>query len=80
MSLPDDPTPALLNRLNQNIMALGCAIEEISIWIDQRGSTDTYDRVNEHLEVLADNSDAIAELMADLIARCKPEEEENPEG
>ena len=80
MSLPDDPTPALLNRLNQNIMALGCAIEEISIWIDQRGSTDTYDRVNEHLEVLADNSDAIAELMADLIARWKPEEEENPEG
>ena len=79
MSLPDDPTPALLNRLNQNIMALGCAIEEISIWIDQRGSTDTYDRVNEHLEVLADNSDAIAELMADLIARWKPVEEENPE-
>jgi len=78
--MPDDPTPALLYRLNQNIMALGCAIEEISIWIDQRGSTDTYDRVNEHLEVLADNSDAIAELMADLIARWKPQEEENPEG
>ena len=80
MSLPDDPTPALLNRLNQNIMALGCAIEEISIWIDQRGSTDTYDRVNEHLEVLADNSDAIAELMADLIAWWKPEEEIDQEG
>lgn len=77
--MPDDPTPALLYRINQNIMALGCAIEEISIWIDQRGSTDTYDRVNEHLEVLADNSDAIAELMADLIARWKPQEEENPE-
>jgi len=78
--MPDDPTPALLYRLNQNIMALGCAIEEISIWIDQRGSTDTYDRVNEHLEVLADNSDSIAELMADLIARWKPEVEEDPEG
>ena len=78
--MPNDPTPALLYRLNQNIMALGCAIEEISIWIDQRGSTDTYDRVNEHLEVLADNSDSIAELMADLIARWKPEVEEDPEG
>ena len=78
--MPDDPNPALLIRLNQNIMALGCAIEEISIWIDQRGSTDTYDRVNEHLEVLADNSDAIAELMADLIARWKPEEEIDQEG
>lgn len=77
--MPDDPTPALLHRLNQNIMALGCAIEEISIWVDQRGSTDTYVRVSEHLEVLADNSDAIAELMADLTARWKPEEEIDPE-
>jgi len=77
--MPNDPTPALLYRLNQNIMALGCAIEEISIWIDQRGSTDTYVRISEHLEVLADNSDAIAELMADLVARWKSEEEEDPE-
>lgn len=77
--MPDDPTPALLYHLNQNIMALGCAIEEISTWIDQRGSTDTYERVSEHLEVLADNADTIAELMADLIARWKPEEEADPE-
>lgn len=77
--MPDDPTPALLYRLNQNIMALGCAIEEISTWIDQRGSTETYERVSEHLEVLADNADTIAELMADLIARWKPEEPAEPE-
>lgn len=78
-TLPDDPTPALLYRLNQNIMALGCAMEEISVWIGQRGSTDTYIRISEHLEVLADNSDAIAEPMADLIARWKPQEKETPE-
>nr|WP_319527766.1 hypothetical protein [Pseudomonas laurentiana] len=77
--MPDDPTPALLYRLNQNIMALGSAVEEISIWIDQRGSTDTYERVSEYLEVLADNADTIAELMADLIARWKSEEEADPE-
>jgi len=77
--MPNDPTPALLYRLNQNIMALGSAVEEISIWIDQRGSTETYERVSEHLEVLADNADTIAELMADLIARWKPEEEADPE-
>ena len=77
--MPNDPTPALLYRLNQNIMALGSAVEEISIWIDQRGSTDTYERVSEHLEVLADNADTIAELMADLIARWKPEEPAEPE-
>jgi len=69
MPLPDDPTPALLYRLNQNIMALGCAIEEIGIWIDQRGSTDVSGRITDHLEVLSTNSDAIAELMADLLVR-----------
>ncbi|WP_330218108.1 hypothetical protein [Pseudomonas sp. ES3-33] len=47
--MPEDQTPALIYRLNQNTMALGCAIEEIRIRIDQRGSADTYDRVNEHL-------------------------------
>lgn len=78
-NLPDDPTPALLSRLNQNINALGAAIEEIGIWIDQRGSTDVYERVSEHLEVLQDNSDAIVELLVDLIARWKPEESADPE-
>lgn len=77
--IPDDPTPALLSRLNQNINALGSAIEEIGIWIDQRGSTETYHRINEHLEVLLENSDAIAELLVDLIARWKPEEHADPE-
>lgn len=70
--LPDDPTPALLSRLNQNINALGAAIEEIES--DRpAGSTDTSERISEHLEVLSDNSDAIAELLVDLIARWKPE-------
>jgi hypothetical protein len=77
--MPDDPTPALLYRMNQNIMALGSALEEIGIWIGQRGSTNTSDRVSKHLQVLEANTDAIAGLMADLIARCKPDEEEEPE-
>lgn len=79
MSLPDDPTPALLYRMNQNVMALGSAIEEIGIWIDQRGSTEASSRINAHLQVLESNVDAIAELMADLIARRTPEEEIDPE-
>jgi hypothetical protein len=29
--MPDDPTPALFYRINQNVMALGSAIEEIGI-------------------------------------------------
>lgn len=78
-ALPDDPTPALLSRLNQNINALGSAIEEIGIWIDQRGSTETYHRINEHLETLSENSDAIAELLVDLIARWVPESDADAE-
>jgi hypothetical protein len=77
--MPDDPTPALLYRMNQNIMALGSAIDEIGIWIDQRGSTEASNRISAHLQVLEDNTDAIAELMADLMARWKPEEEIDPE-
>ncbi|MGF6513055.1 hypothetical protein ABH912_000521 [Pseudomonas sp. BT76 TE3572] len=77
--MPDDPSPALLYRINQNITALGSAVEEIGIWIDQRGSTETSSRINAHLQVLEGNTDAIAELMADLIARLRPEKEEDPE-
>ncbi|MHC8293588.1 hypothetical protein [Pseudomonas sp. LB3P58] len=78
-AMPDDPTPALLYRMNQNIMALGSAIDEIGNWIDQRGSTEASNRISAHLQVLEDNADAIAELMADLMARWKPEEEIDPE-
>lgn len=67
--LPDNPTAALLYRLNQNINALGAAIEEVGAWLDQRGATEAYDRINEHLEVLMDNSDSIADLLAELIAK-----------
>ncbi|WP_341522965.1 hypothetical protein AABC73_06825 [Pseudomonas sp. G.S.17] len=75
MSLPNDPTPALLHRLNENINALGAAIEEISIWIEQRGSTDVSTRIEQQLDTLHSNADFIAEAMADLIVRWKPESE-----
>ncbi|WP_458369968.1 hypothetical protein [Pseudomonas fluorescens] len=78
MPLPDDPTPALLSRLNQNIMALGCAIEEIGIWIKQRGATEVSVSIEDHLAVITANADFIAETIAELIARCEPEEEEIP--
>ena len=77
--MPDELTPALLHRLNQNIMALGCAVEEIGIWIDQRGSTEVSDRIEDHLAVITGNADFIAEAIAELIARCEPEEEVDPE-
>jgi len=70
-----DPTQPLILRLNQNINAIASAVEEIGIWIDQRGSNDVYARVQRQLEVLHENSDFIAEAMADLIVRCAPEED-----
>jgi hypothetical protein len=32
--MSDDLTPALLCRINQNVMALESAVEKIGIWID----------------------------------------------
>lgn len=77
--MSNDLTPALLHRLNQNIMALGCAVEEIGIWIDQRGSTEVSNRIEDHLAVITGNAEFIAETIAELIARCEPEEEIDPE-
>lgn len=64
-----DPLIALLYRLNQNQNALGAAIEELAIWVEQRGSVDAANRAKQHLQVLVDNSDSIAEALADLVAK-----------
>jgi ADP-dependent phosphofructokinase/glucokinase len=76
---PEDPTHALLCRFNQNIMALDCAIEEIAVWIDQRGSADVSDQIDDHLAVITENSDFIAKAIADLRARWTPEEVADPD-
>ncbi|WP_130905330.1 hypothetical protein [Pseudomonas sp. Sample_22] len=77
--MPDELTPALLHRLNQNIMAIGCPVEEIGMWMDQRGSTDVATRIEDHLAVLSGNADFIAETIVELIAKCEPYEEIDPE-
>ncbi len=68
--MADSPLPALLYRLNQNINAIGAAVEELAIWVEQRGSTETSAAVKAQLDVLIENSDFIAEALAELI---KPE-------
>ena len=65
----DYPPPALLYRLNQNINAIGAAVEELAVWVDQRGSTDTSGAVKHHLETLIENSDFITGALVELIAR-----------
>lgn len=64
-----DPLIALLYRLNQNQNALGAAIEELAIWVEQRGSIEAANQAKHHLQVLVENSDVIAEALAELIAR-----------
>lgn len=67
--MADYPLPALLYRLNQNINAVGAAVEELAIWVEQRGSTETSLAVKSQLDVLIENSDIIAEALAELIER-----------
>lgn len=67
--MDDSPLPALLYRLNQNINAVGAAVEELAIWVEQRGSTETSAAVKAQLDVLIENSDFIADAMVELIAR-----------
>ena len=65
----NDPLIALLYRLNQNQNAIGAAVEELAVWVEQRGSTDTGSQVRRHLDVLLGNADFIAEALEELIAK-----------
>ncbi len=67
--MADSPLPALLYRLNLNINAIGSAVEELAIWVEQRGSTETADVVKLHLETLIENADFISEALVELIAQ-----------
>jgi hypothetical protein len=37
------------------------------------------DRIEDHLAVITGNADFVAEAIVELIARCEPEEGEDPE-
>ncbi|WP_158891934.1 MULTISPECIES: hypothetical protein [unclassified Pseudomonas] len=64
----EDPLLALLYRLNDNQMALGMAIEELTAWVVDRGSVDVGKAVELHMITLEENSHVIADALADLIA------------
>ena len=36
-----DALPALLYKLHMNQLAIGAAVEELAIWVEERGATDT---------------------------------------
>ncbi|SFA82668.1 hypothetical protein SAMN03159488_00655 [Pseudomonas sp. NFIX10] len=47
---------SLFDRLNQNQLALGAAVEELSNWVEQRGSEDIAANVRAALETLDDDN------------------------
>ena len=58
---------SLFDRLNQNQLALGAAVEELSNWVEQRGSADIANNVRGALETLDENLVFIRKGIAALI-------------
>jgi hypothetical protein len=57
---------SLLNALNQNQIALGAAVEELSNWVELSGSTDVAENVRGALSMLDDNLNFIRHGIAEL--------------
>jgi len=56
----------IIARLDTNQMALQASIEEIALWIRQRGSEDVAENVASALYTLTENSGFIADGIAEL--------------
>lgn len=56
----------LLNALSQNQIALGAAVEELSNWVEQRGSAEVAESVRGALSTLDENLDFIRQGIAEL--------------
>ncbi len=57
---------SLLYRLNQNQLALGAAVEELSHWVELRGSEDVANNVRGALETLDENLVFIRQGISEL--------------
>jgi hypothetical protein len=57
---------SLFDRLNQNQLALGAAVEELSNWVEQRGYADIAANVRAALKTLDDNPIFIRQGIAEL--------------
>lgn len=59
-------TADALELLHLNQIAIRAAIEEVSTWVRQRGSTNVHDNVMTALQVLDTNADAISSAIERL--------------
>jgi len=59
---------SLLKRMNENQLALAAAIEELSNWVEQRGSSEVAQNIRGALDTLDENSGFITLALASLAA------------
>lgn len=59
---------SMLKRMNENQLALGAAIEELSNWVEQRGSTEVAQNIRGALDTLDENAGFITLALASLAA------------
>ncbi|NBA96599.1 hypothetical protein [Pseudomonas sp. R5(2019)] len=59
--------PSLLFKLNENQLAIAAAVEELSLWVEQRGSVDVAQNVREALTKIDGNLEHITRGIAELM-------------
>lgn len=59
---------SMLKRMNENQLALGAAIEELSNWVERRGSTEVAQNIRGALDTLDANAGFITLALASLSA------------
>lgn len=63
-----DLLPSLLFKINQNQLALEVAMMELTLWVEQRGSSEVGGSVRGALETLSKNEEFITITLAVLMA------------
>lgn len=69
----NERNPARLHRINQEIEALGRAIEEITAWIDQCDADEVSEHIDDLLAVVSGGADFIADMISELETEREPE-------
>ena len=65
--LNSDLIPALLYKLNENQLALEAAIMELTIWVEQQGSSEVGGNIRGALEVITQNEKFINASLTELM-------------
>ncbi|WP_448110794.1 hypothetical protein [Pseudomonas lini] len=63
-----DLLPSLLFKINENQLALEAAIMELTLWVEQRGSTEVTGNVRGALQTIDKNEEFVKMSLAVLMA------------